>query len=75
MERIVLRFRVVVEGILGFNILLFLPFFAIGLLQSRAPTRFLLGALLGCCILFLLGILLFRDAVILAMRLKKQASR
>jgi len=68
--RFLLYLRMIMEGTAGFIILLVLPFSAIGLLHSGASTSFILIGWLLLAILFFLGIVLFRDAVILRMRLK-----
>ncbi len=62
------------EGAAGVVILLILPFTAIDLLHSGAPTKVALIGWLLICVLFLLGIMLFRDAVVLRMRLKAHAA-
>jgi hypothetical protein len=62
------------EAMAGFLILLFVPFMGISLLHSGAPTSSLLGGFLVLCIVFVLGLLLFRDAVVLRIRLKKEAT-
>jgi hypothetical protein len=70
MVRVFLYLRMIFEGAAGFIILLTIPFSAIDLLHDGGPTRFLLINWLLLCILFLLGIVLFRDSIILRFRLK-----
>ena len=72
--RFVLYLRMIFEGVAGVFILLILPFTAIDLLHSGAPTKVVLIGWLMISVLFLLGILLFRDAVVLRMRLKAHAT-
>ncbi len=74
MPRLLLTLRMIFEALAGFLILLFVPFIGIGLLHSGAPTARLLIGFLVLCIVFLLGAFLFRDAVLLRMRLKNKAT-
>jgi hypothetical protein len=71
MKRIFLGLRIIVEGIIGFWLLIFLPFLAVDIIRGRSPAAYMLAALLVVCLLFLLGLLLFRDAVRLRIRQKK----
>jgi hypothetical protein len=75
MLQFLLYLRILFEGMAGFLILLCLPFVAIGLLHSGAGMGFVLVGWLLLTIVFLLGILLFRDAVILRMRQKSRAAK
>ena len=70
MKRLFLYLRAIVEGTIGFWLLILLPFLAVDLIRGRSPTTFLLIGLLGVCLLFMLAILLFRDAIRLWIRLK-----
>ena len=70
MKRLFLYLRAIVEGTIGFWLLILLPFLAVDLIRSRAAPGPLLIGLVGVCLLFMLGILLFRDAIRLHLRLK-----
>jgi len=74
MLRFLLYLRMIFEGMAAFVLLLILPFSAIDLLHSGGSTSFVLIGWLLLSILFLLGIVLFRDAVVLRMRLKARAT-
>jgi hypothetical protein len=65
--------RSVFEAMAAFFLLLIVPFFGIDLAHSHAPTTSLLVGFLLLCVLFLLGLLLFRDAVQIRLRLKNEA--
>jgi TRAP-type C4-dicarboxylate transport system permease small subunit len=71
MTRFWLYARSIVEALAAFFLLLIVPFFGIDLAHSHAPTTSLLLGFLLIAILFLLGLLLFRDAVQLRLRLQK----
>jgi hypothetical protein len=71
--RFLIYLRILFEGTAGVLILLIVPFSAIDLLHTGGSTKFVLVAWLLISILFLLGILLFRDAMILRMRQKSDA--
>jgi len=70
MKRLFLYLRAIVEGMIGFWLLILLPFLAIDIIRGRTPTGFLLVSLLAVCLLFMAAILIFRDAVRLWLRLK-----
>ena len=70
MKRIFLYLRAFVEGMIGFWLLVLLPFLVVDMIRGRAPTPFLLVSLLAVCLLFMAAILIFRDAVRLWLRLK-----
>jgi hypothetical protein len=70
MKRIFLYLRAIVEGTIGFWLLILLPFLAVDLIRGRSPAAFLLISLLAVCLLFIAAILVFRDAIRLWLRLK-----
>jgi len=70
MRRFLLTLRSILEATAGFFLLLIVPFLGIDLLHSGASTLVSLLGFLILCILFLLGLLLFRDAVQIRLRLK-----
>ena len=70
MKRLFLYLRAIVEGMIGFWLLILLPFLAVDMIRGRAALAALLIGLLAVCLLFMAAILLFRDAVRLWMRLK-----
>jgi len=70
MKRLLLYLRAIVEGTIGFWLLILLPFLAVDMIRGRAPVATLLIGLLAVSLVFMAAILLFRDAVRLWMRLK-----
>ena len=71
MNRLFIALRIAFEGILGFAILLLLPFVAIQILHSGGSVSHLLFAFFIATIVFVLGIILCRDAFILRLRLQR----
>ena len=70
--RVAFYLRSIFEAMAGFFLLLIVPFLGIDLLHSGAPTPKLLEGFAVLCVLFLLGLLLFRDAVRIRLRLKAE---
>jgi hypothetical protein len=70
MKRIFLYLRAIIEGTIGFWLLILLPFLSVDMIRGRGTTAVLLVGLLAVCLLFIAAILLFRDAVRLWLRLK-----
>ncbi len=73
MPRFLWTVRWICEGAAGFWILLIVPFLGIDLLHSQAPIGYALLGFLVLCIMFLIGLLLFRDAVRIRLRLKAES--
>jgi ABC-type transport system involved in cytochrome c biogenesis permease subunit len=67
------RLLPIFEAMAAFFLLLIVPFYGIDLAHSHAPKTSLLEGFLLLALLFLLGLLLFRDAVQLRLRLKNEA--
>jgi hypothetical protein len=70
MQRILLLTRSIIEAMAGFFLLLVVPFLGIDLLHSGAPMAKMLEGFAVLCVFFLAGLLLFRDAIQIRLRLK-----
>jgi hypothetical protein len=73
MRRFLLTIRWLLEGTAAFFVLLIVPFIGVDLAHSGAGIPVVLVGFLILCVLFLLGLLLFRDAIQIRLRLQKKA--